>query len=133
MRAALPGVVDADFEEPEPTGQDGEEPPEVTVWIHEDAWNALTPEQRADFEEPLAGSGVDWDGTDEYVFARVPRDEVLTTLQGIAEGHGVKLVVSATKPLGPPAGDFVDADPDAEGDVLRVASDTWATSTKVGA
>ena len=127
VRAALPGVVDAEFEEPEPTGQDGEEPPEVTVWIHEDAWNALTPEQRSDFEEPLAGSGVDWDGTDEYVFARVPRDEVLTTLQGIAEGHGVKLVVSATKPLDPPAGDFVDEDPDAEGDVIRVASDTWAT------
>ena len=104
---------------PSPTGQDGEEPPEVTVWIHEDAWNALTPEQRADFEEPLAGSGVDWDGTDEYVFARVPRDEVLTTLQGIAEGHGVKLVVSATKPLDPPAGDFVDADPDAEVAELR--------------
>jgi len=116
VRAALPGVVDAEFEEPEP--------PEVTVWIHEDAWNALTPEQRTDFEEPLAGSGVDWDGTDGFVFARVPRDEVLVTLQGIAEGRRVKLVVSATKPLGA-AVDYVDEDPDAEGDVLRVTAATW--------
>ncbi len=74
------------------------EPPEVRVWIDERAWDALTPEARAEFEEPVKGSGVDWEGRVGWITARVPPDEVLTALRGYALDHHLRLIEAETEP-----------------------------------
>lgn len=65
--------------------------PTVRVWVAEAAWDALGPEAREDFEEPIGGATIAWQGTEGYVFADVPADEVLTALRGIAQAADVAL------------------------------------------
>lgn len=77
------------------------EPPEVRVWIFEREWDRLDAETRTEFEEPIGGSGVDWEGREGWVTALVPDDEVLVALRGIAEGAEVKLCVGEEMPTAP--------------------------------
>lgn len=68
------------------------------LWISESVWDALTPDAREDFEEPIGGLLIDWQGAEGWVWARVPRDEVLVTLRGVAEARGVELVEGEEQP-----------------------------------
>ena len=70
----------------------------VRVWIAESVWDALTPDDREDFEEPIGGLTIDWQGTKGWVWSRVARDEVLITLRGVAEAHGVEFVEGEEQP-----------------------------------
>lgn len=68
------------------------------VWISESVWDALTPDDRDDIEHPLGGLTIDWQGCMGWVWARVARDEVLVTLRGVAEAHGVDMIESEIVP-----------------------------------
>ena len=70
----------------------------VRVWIAESEWDALTPDDRDDLEHPIGGLTIDWQGTEGWVWSRVARDEVLVTLRGVAEAHGVELVDGEDQP-----------------------------------
>lgn len=73
----------------------------VRVWVREEEWDRLKPDARDELEEPLGGVRVDWSGTAGWVWARVARDEVLVTLRGLAEAHGVELVEGEETPAAP--------------------------------
>jgi hypothetical protein len=70
----------------------------VRVWIAESEWDALTPDDRDDLEHPIGGLTIDWQGTEGWVWSRVARDEVLVTLRGVAEAHGVEIVEGEEQP-----------------------------------
>jgi hypothetical protein len=69
----------------------GDEAPEVRLWIREAEWDALDDATRTEFEEPIGGSGVDWQGREGFVTALVPADEILTALRGMASAVGIRL------------------------------------------
>ena len=71
----------------------------VRVWITADAWDALASDDRDALEEPIGGQPVAWQGTEGFVFADVPRDEVLVALRGEAEAAGITLHESAERPV----------------------------------
>ena len=73
----------------------------VRLWIPEGVWDGLSTDARDDLEEPLGGVRVDWQGTAGWVWARVARDEVLVTLRGLAEAHGVEIVEGEETPTVP--------------------------------
>lgn len=75
----------------------------VRLWIPEGVWDGLSGDARDDLEEPLGGVRVDWQGTAGWVWARVARDEVLVTLRGLAEAHGVEIVEGEETPASPAA------------------------------
>lgn len=72
--------------------------PTVRVWIAEAAWDALDAAAREDMEEPIGGAPIAWQGTEGWVFADVPADEVLASLRGLAEALEVRLHEGAERP-----------------------------------
>jgi transcriptional regulator with XRE-family HTH domain len=65
------------------------------------AWLATgrgSPDDRDDLEHPIGGLTIDWQGTEGWVWSRVARDEVLVTLRGVAEAHGVEIVEGEEQP-----------------------------------
>ena len=74
---------------PEPP--QGDDAPEVRLWIREAEWDGLDDATRTEFEEPIGGSGVDWQGREGWVTALVPADEILTALRGMASAAGITL------------------------------------------
>ena len=69
----------------------GDDAPEVRLWIREAEWDSLDENTRTEFEELIGGSGVDWQGREGFVTALVPADEILTALRGMASAVGITL------------------------------------------
>lgn len=83
---------------PVETSPEPKEAPEVRVWIREEEWDRLDDAPRTELEEPIGGSGVDWQGREGWVTAVVPADEILTALRGMAAALGITLHVGADLP-----------------------------------
>lgn len=87
-------------------------PATARLWIPEAAWDALAQDARDDLTEPFGGTLVNWQGTEGFIYADVPRDETLAALQGMAEALLVGMVEGAERPaVVPAAAPPVAADP----------------------
>lgn len=102
-------------------------PATARLWIAEAAWDALTPDARDDLTEPFGGTTVNWQGTEGYVFADVPRDETLNALQGMAEALLVEMVESAERPA---TGAAVAAEPPQRVIIVSEEGDDWKGARK---
>jgi len=74
----------------------------VRVWIHEREWDGLAADDRDALEEPIGGQTIAWQGTEGFVYADVPRDEVLVALRGEAEASGITLHEGVEQPVEAP-------------------------------
>ena len=76
--------------------------PTVRLWIPEEAWDTLTPDDRDDLEEPIGGSKITWDGRVGWVTAAVPEGEVLVALRGIISALAIEVHEGDEQPAAAP-------------------------------
>jgi hypothetical protein len=106
-------------------------PATTRLWIPEAAWDALTPDARDDLAEPFGGTVINWQGTEGYVYADVPRDETLTALQGMAEALLVEMREGAERPAAAPQAEAPTAtEPPQRVIIVSEEGDDWKGARK---